>query len=128
MEKQLTPAWVLFAGVVGAGCLHAVLQEQLMHTLGRDLPLLITSFEFGCCSTLSLVTLLMMGTNPMNAPRLTLLRISLLVLASLLSGNVALRWVSYPVKVRADLTTLRINARTQTFLQSPRHAAARVLA
>jgi len=70
-----------------------------MHTLGRDLPLLITSFEFGCCSTLSLVTLLMMGTNPMNAPRLTLLRISLLVLASLLSGNVALRWVSYPVKV-----------------------------
>jgi len=70
-----------------------------MHTLGRDLPLLITSFEFGCCSALSLTLLCLQGTNPLNAPVPTLLRISMLVLASLLSGNVALRWVSYPVKV-----------------------------
>jgi len=41
----------------------------------------------------------MTGADPTNAPRWTLLRISALVLASLVSGNVALRWVSYPVKV-----------------------------
>ena len=69
-----------------------------MHELGH-LPLLITSFEFGSCATLSLLTMLVQKQNPTDAPRLSLLRISLLVLASLVSGNVALKWVSYPVKV-----------------------------
>ena len=91
-----------------------------MHRLGRDLPLLITSFEFGCCSSLSLITLLLMGTNPMNAPRWTLLRISLLVLASLLSGNVALRWVSYPVKVCVNLSTDRVHGRVHLLFAASR--------
>ena len=65
----------------------------------RGMPLLITSFEFGCCSLLSLIALLSTGGDPWNAPRWTLLRISTLVLTSLLSGNIALRWVAYPVKV-----------------------------
>ena len=84
--------------MIAAGCLHAVIQEQLMHELSH-LPLLITSFEFGCCSVLSFIMLVARQEDPTNAPRLSLLRISLLVLASLVSGNVALKWVSYPVKV-----------------------------
>ena len=39
------------------------------------------------------------GTDPRDAPLLTLLRISVLVLSSRVSGPVALRWVSYPIKV-----------------------------
>ena len=35
--------------LIAAGVLHAIIQEQIMHELGH-LPLLITSFEFGCCS------------------------------------------------------------------------------
>jgi hypothetical protein len=92
------PNWLLFCGVLAAGCSHAVLQEQLMKDM-RGMPLLITSFEFGCCSLLSLIALLSTGGDPWNAPRWTLLRISTLVLTSLLSGNIALRWVAYPVKV-----------------------------
>lgn len=65
----------------------------------KGVPLIITSFEFGCCSTLSLLWLLLTGANPANAPRGTLLRISVLVVGSLVSGNYALRWVSYPIKV-----------------------------
>lgn len=95
-----TSTFALFAPflLVAAGCLHGVIQEQLMHDLGQ-LPLLITCFEFGCCSILSLVFLLVQKQDPTDAPRLSLLRISLLVLASLVSGNVALKWVSYPIKV-----------------------------
>lgn len=70
-----------------------------MHDLGKHLPLLITSFEFGCCASLSLLMLLVRREDPTDAPRLPLLLISVLVLASLVSGNVALRWVSYPIKV-----------------------------
>ena len=81
-----------------AGCLHAVLQEDLM-TKVKAVPLIITSFEFGCCSMLSLLFLLLTGSDPSNAPKSTLLRISVLVLASLVSGNLALAWVAYPVKV-----------------------------
>ena len=116
--------------LIAAGALHAIIQEQIMHELGH-LPLLITSFEFGCCSVslfaaaaaaaqqqsfmpplikprarlaffsqlLSLLMLLAQRENPSNAPRFSLLQISLLVLCSLVSGNVALKWVSYPVKV-----------------------------
>jgi drug/metabolite transporter (DMT)-like permease len=95
-----TARTVLLAGVlIASGCLHAVLQEQLFEALGHGLPLFVTSFEFGCCSFLSLVGLLASGGDPLNAPKLTLLQISTLVLFSLVSGNVALRWVSYPVKV-----------------------------
>jgi adenosine 3'-phospho 5'-phosphosulfate transporter B3 len=90
--------WLAPALLIAAGCLHAVIQEQLMHELGH-LPLLITSFEFGSCAILSLLSLLVQKENPTDAPRFSLLRISLLVLASLVSGNVALKWVSYPVKV-----------------------------
>ena len=111
-EDAKAPAsstFVLFAPfiLVAAGCLHAVIQEQLMHDLSH-LPLLITSFEFGCCAVLSLVMLLVQRQDPTDAPRLSLLRISLLVLASLVSGNVALKWVSYPVKV--SIYTCRADA------------------
>ena len=91
--------WLLPFVLIGAGCLHAVIQEQLMQDLGHGFPLLVTSFEFGCCSCLSLLTLKVQGANPLNVPLKSLLQISVLVLSSLVSGNVALRWVSYPVKV-----------------------------
>ena len=108
----------MFAPVIliGAGCLHAVIQEQLMHDLSH-VPLLITSFEFGCCAVLSLIMLMVRRDDPFNAPRLSLLRISLLVLASLVSGNVALKYVSYPVKVSVAPT---LTPRTsQAHLLSP---------
>ena len=94
---------LLAATLVAAGCLHAILQEKLFEaSLGRSMPLLITSFEFGCCSALSLGSLLLQRAQPFAAPHRTLLRISVLVLASLVSGNVALRWVSYPIKASSE--------------------------
>jgi hypothetical protein len=87
--------------MIAAGCLHAIIQEQLMHELGH-FPLLITASDFGCCSGLSLLLLTVRGESTREAPRLKLLRISVLVLASLVSGNVALKWVSYPIKVRVS--------------------------
>lgn len=84
--------------LVAAGCLHGVLQEQLVHE-GSAGPLTVTSFEFGCCSVLSLIFLLLRGEDPTNVPLGSLLRISVLVLSSLVCGNVALKWVSYPIKV-----------------------------
>jgi adenosine 3'-phospho 5'-phosphosulfate transporter B3 len=100
MTSASSPSVVHFLPflMIGAGCLHAVLQEHLIVDL-KGVPLTITSFEFGCCSGLSLVYLLVTGADVRNAPRATLLRISALVLCSLVAGNVALRWVSYPVKV-----------------------------
>ena len=95
--RRMTPALPLL--LIGSGALHAVLQEELMHMLGGRIPLVITSFEFGCCSTLSLLWLLFSRADPFDVPRGALLRISALVLSSLVSGNLALRWVSYPVKV-----------------------------
>jgi len=84
--------------LIGAGCMHAVIQEQLMHELG-SLPLLITAADFGSCASLSLARLLARRESLRDAPRWSLLRISVLVLLSLVSGNVALKWVSYPIKV-----------------------------
>ena len=106
LGRKMHSTFVMLAPMIliGAGCMHAVIQEQLMHDLSH-LPLLITSFEFGCCAVLSLLMLLVRRDDPFNAPRLSLLRISVLVLASLVSGNVALKWVSYPVKVCLRLRT-----------------------
>jgi len=84
--------------LIAAGCGHAVLQERLMAEL-KGLPLTMTSFEFGCCSLMSLSYLLFVRADPTDVPLKPLLGISLLVLGSLVSGNVALTWVSYPVKV-----------------------------
>ena len=95
-ESRLTPFLPFI--LIAAGCMHAVLQEELMKEM-KGLPLIITSFEFGCCAALSFGWLKLTGADANDAPRWTLLRISLLVLASLVSGNVALRWVSYPIKV-----------------------------
>ena len=96
-QSALTPLLPFI--LIAAGCAHAVLQEKLMESMGKGLPLIITSFEFGICSALSFLWLRLTGADPSDAPRGSLMRISLLVLASLVSGNVALRWVTYPVKV-----------------------------
>ena len=96
MNPRMTPLLPFI--LIAAGCLHAVLQEELMEGM-KGLPLIISSFEFGCCALLSLLWLCITGGDPRNVPVWTLLRISLLVLSSLVSGNVALRWVSYPIKV-----------------------------
>jgi adenosine 3'-phospho 5'-phosphosulfate transporter B3 len=63
------------------------------------MPLLVTAYEFGVCSTLSMVYLTVMGRGGARAPVWPLVRISILVFSSLVSGNIALRWVSFPVKV-----------------------------
>ena len=85
--------------VILAGVAHALLQEQLMVAMPAKLPLLITMFEFGVCSGHSGAWLAIFGKGGVSTPKLPLLRISLLVFASLVCGNIALRWVSYPVKV-----------------------------
>ena len=85
--------------VILAGVAHALLQEQLMVAMPAKLPLLITMFEFGVCAGHSGAWLAIFGKAGVTTPKLPLLRISLLVFASLVCGNIALRWVSYPVKV-----------------------------
>jgi len=62
-------------------------------------PLVVTAFEFGVCSSLSVIYLAIFGRNGARPPLWQLLRISILVFSSLVSGNIALRWVSFPVKV-----------------------------
>ncbi|KAL1514690.1 hypothetical protein AB1Y20_003778 [Prymnesium parvum] len=91
--------------IIGAGIIHGWLQEELMGSLGGQSPLIITSFEFVCCTALSIGWLL---TNQcsLRAPHLQLFQMSLLVLASLVAGNLALHWVSYPVKVVLKSTKL----------------------
>ena len=96
LERLMTPLMPIL--LIASGCYHAVLQERLMKDL-KGVPLIITSFEFGCCSGMSLLYLLCTRSDPTNVPVGSLLCISLLVLGSLVSGNVALAWVSYPVKV-----------------------------
>ena len=86
--------------VIASGVLHGALQEQLMDTL-RDgnSALLISGAEFASCSLLSIFWLALSRQNPLDAPRKPLSIISVLVCCSLVSGNIALRWVSYPLKV-----------------------------
>ena len=91
--------------LVGAGVVHGGLQEELMSSLGGQTPLIITSFEFACCATLS-VCWLLVNKLSFDVPRRQLFEISVLVLASLVAGNTALRWVSYPVKVVLKSTKL----------------------
>ena len=91
--------------MISAGVVHGGLQEELMSSLGGQTPLIITSFEFACCATLS-VCWLLVNKLSFNVPRWQLFQISVLVLASLVAGNTALRWVSYPVKVVLKSTKL----------------------
>ena len=85
--------------LVAAGVVHALMQEQLMQTLHGNLPMLVTTSEFACCAVLSLCYLFVNGLRVTDAPRGHLFVIAILVLGSLVSGNMALSWVSYPVKV-----------------------------
>ncbi len=93
------PPALLCLGVVGAGVAHALLQEQLVHKMPSRMPLVLTAYEFGVCSALSATYLAIYGWNGPPPRPLPILRVSALVCASLVSGNIALRWVSYPVKV-----------------------------
>jgi len=90
---------MLCGGVVAAGVAHALLQEQMLYAMPAKMPLVVTAYEFGVCSSLSGAYLLLAGGGGARAPLWPLARISALVFASLVSGNVALRWVSFPVKV-----------------------------
>mmetsp|Transcript_319 Transcript_319/g.956 ORF Transcript_319/g.956 Transcript_319/m.956 type:complete len:327 (-) Transcript_319:248-1228(-) len=90
---------MLCGGVVAAGVAHALLQEQMLYAMPAKMPLVVTAYEFGVCSSLSGAYLLLAGGGGARAPLWPLARISSLVFASLVSGNVALRWVSFPVKV-----------------------------
>lgn len=91
--------------VVSAGVVHGWLQEELMSSLNVQTPLIIAAFEFVCCTILSIVWLLA-NQCPLRAPHGQLFRMSVLVLGSLVAGNLALRWVSYPVKVVLKSTKL----------------------
>lgn len=94
-------SWLLPACMIAAGLAHAALQEKLFHVrFGlSDVPLVVTSFEFASCSGFSLLYLLLTRENPWRVPHGPLTIIALMVLISLVSGNIALKWVSYPVKV-----------------------------
>uniref|UniRef100_A0A7S4AZS3 Sugar phosphate transporter domain-containing protein n=1 Tax=Chrysotila carterae TaxID=13221 RepID=A0A7S4AZS3_CHRCT len=90
------------AGVIGSGVAHALLQEGLSTTMSAKTPLLLTAFEFGVCCSLSAVWLVSAGryqAQKANPPLASMIKISLLVFASLVCGNVALGYVSYPIKV-----------------------------
>lgn len=93
----------------GALCPRALRLSQLRPVLvsrapcalpwQRKMPLLVTAFEFGVCSFLSMAYLTVMGRGGARPPVWPLVLISILVFSSLVSGNIALRWVSFPVKV-----------------------------
>ena len=76
---------------------HAVLISFTL--LQKKMPLVVTAYEFGVCSTLSVAYLAIFGRGNARTPFWPLVRISILVFSSLVSGNIALRWVSFPVKV-----------------------------
>lgn len=123
--------------LIAAGCWHAVLQEKLGHQLMKKLLFTITSSEFGACSGLSLLYLLAtgrptdvgyVGFMPNDVPVRKLLQISCLVLSSLVSGNLALRWVSYPVKVVAKSCKLLPTMALGTLFLRKRYSAKDCLA
>jgi len=92
--------------VIGSGIVHGGLQENLMRSMGgAGTPLVITALEFACCASLSIGWLLLNRCS-FDVPRWQLFQISMLVLLSLVTGNLALRWVSYPVKVVLKSTKL----------------------
>ena len=96
---------LVVCGVVASGVLHGMLQEQVQQLLSGRMPLTVTAYEFGVCSSLSAIVVMLRDAGAPSAPPkrrphfLQLLRISVLVCASIVSGNLALRWVSFPVKV-----------------------------
>lgn len=100
-----------FLGVVGSGVAHALVQEQMVRTMPRHLPLLISAFEFGLCSILSTILITLAGRSSMEGSattsrrplsrraRLSFLSVTALLFASVVSSNLALTSVSYPVAV-----------------------------
>ncbi|KAL3902632.1 MAG: hypothetical protein SGPRY_011986 [Prymnesium sp.] len=102
-SSRLTPLLPFL--IVGAGVVHGWLQEDMMRSLGKLTPLIIAAFEFACCTALSIAWLLFNRCS-FHAPHAQLFKMSLLVLASLVAGNLALQWVSYPVKVVLKSTKL----------------------
>jgi len=102
------PAWVHGAvcsgGVFASFVLHDFLQEVITKDTAGTLPLLMTSFEFGACSLLPALQLVVaQGPRGFVAPKGVAMwpvaAIAACLLASLSLGNVALRYVSYPLKV-----------------------------
>jgi len=101
---------IYFLGVVGAGVAHAFVQEQMVRTMPRHLPLLITASEFGVCSGLSAALIALTReapkarspAQPQQLSRralLSFLSITALLFTSVVCSNLALTSVSYPVAV-----------------------------
>ena len=107
--------------LVGAGIVHAIAQEELQRSM--RMPLLMTAAEFGICALCSLSWMGNFGRGAPPPPRWQLLRISVCVLCSLVSGNIALRYVSYPVKVVAKSCKLLPTMFLGTVLLRKRYSA-----
>ena len=91
------------AGVFGSFILHDFLQESIVKSTHGALPLGMTVFEFLACAVCPALELLVAG-RPLfatggTAPPWAFPGLSAFLLASMVLGNIALKYVSYPVKV-----------------------------
>ena len=101
------PRWVhgvvCSGGVFASFILHDFLQELITKTTEGRIPLGMTAFEFLACAFCPAVELLVSGrplfATGKLAPCWAFWSISAFLLASLALGNIALKFVSYPVKV-----------------------------
>ena len=93
---------VCSVGVFASFILHDFLQELIVKTTEGRMPLGMTSFEFLACALCPAVELLVSGrpfATGKRAPCWAFWSLSAFLLASLALGNIALKYVSYPVKV-----------------------------
>lgn len=94
---------VCSVGVFASFILHDFLQELIVKTTEGRMPLGMTSFEFLACALCPAVELLVSGrplfATGKQAPCWAFWSLSAFLLASLALGNIALKYVSYPVKV-----------------------------
>lgn len=101
------PPWihalVCSCGVFVSFILHDFLQELIVKMTKGRIPLGMTCFEFAACAGLPGLQLALSRRGCFEtgktAPSWPFWAIAGFLLASLALGNVALRWVSYPVKV-----------------------------
>jgi solute carrier family 35 (adenosine 3'-phospho 5'-phosphosulfate transporter), member B3 len=101
------PPWthmvVCSSGVFVSFILHDFLQETIVKSTHGSIPLGMTAFEFLACAMCPAAELLASGKEFFatggTAPRWAFPGLSAFLLASMVLGNIALKYVSYPVKV-----------------------------
>ena len=125
-----------FLGVVGSGIAHALVQERMVRTMPRHLPLLITASEFGVCSVLSAALIALTERSPKagtaahplplsRRARLSFLSVTALLFVSVVCSNLALTSVTSLSLLPIAPVRFRTRRKRTAHLACPRCLTAR---